>query len=155
MWARFGVRSTLLFGMLLTLGCLGGGGAPKPKDKKEMVPVSGTVHVDGQPVAGINVMCVAEAMVNDEVVDAEYGSGHSGKTDDAGKFTISSFFANDGVPVGKYKVIFRQGSEKARQQKKGEDKFNAKFANSAKSTVEFTAEAGKPVDLGTIELKSK
>ncbi|MBA2114676.1 carboxypeptidase-like regulatory domain-containing protein [Bremerella alba] len=59
-----------------------------------MLPVEGTVMLDGEPLSGAAI----------SFVPAEGGRPSSGHTDDQGHFTLASFTANDGVPPGEYKV---------------------------------------------------
>jgi len=73
----------LCLGMVLP-GCSG----------KAMLPVEGTVTLDGEPLAGAAV----------SFVPAEGGRPSTGQTDDQGHFTLASYTANDGVPPGEYKI---------------------------------------------------
>ena len=66
------------------LGCSGDG----------MLPVEGTVTLDGKPLEGAAV----------SFVPAEGGRPCTGQTDDQGHFTLASYVAGDGVPPGEYKV---------------------------------------------------
>ncbi|QDU77957.1 hypothetical protein Pan97_50360 [Bremerella volcania] len=66
------------------LGCSGNG----------MLPVEGTVTLDGQPLDGAAI----------SFVPAEGGRPSTGQTDDQGHFTLASYTAGDGVPPGEYKV---------------------------------------------------
>ncbi|MEW4563537.1 carboxypeptidase-like regulatory domain-containing protein [Bremerella sp. JC770] len=66
------------------LGCSGNG----------MLPVEGTVTLDGTPLEGAAI----------SFVPAEGGRPCSGQTDEQGHFTLASYTANDGVPPGEYKV---------------------------------------------------
>jgi hypothetical protein len=72
---------------MAVIGC--GGGADLP----ELVPVSGKVTLDGQPVA--------EARVSFE---PEKGAMSSGRTDAEGHFEVYYAGANKGAIVGKHKV---------------------------------------------------
>lgn len=63
-----------------------------------LVPVSGTVTLNGEPVADADVYFqVLE-------VSGDYNRPSNGKTDAQGKFTIGTYGKEDGVPVGKYRV---------------------------------------------------
>lgn len=66
------------------LGCSGG----------DMLPVEGTVTLDGEPLEGAAI----------SFVPAEGGRPCSGQTDAQGHFTLASYVAGDGVPPGEYKV---------------------------------------------------
>jgi len=83
--ALLGSFSALLV-LLMSTGC--GPGGP------ETAPVSGTVTLDGQPVAGAAVMLVPESA----------GRPAHGVTDSQGKFTLTTFEEGDGALVGKHSV---------------------------------------------------
>ena len=60
----------------------------------EMMPLEGTVTLDGQPLEGAAI----------GFIPAEGGRPATGKTDAEGRFTLASFTAKDGLPPGSYKV---------------------------------------------------
>ncbi|PQO36442.1 carboxypeptidase-like regulatory domain-containing protein [Blastopirellula marina] len=76
------------FGLLLVAFLFAGCGG------NALQPLQGTVTLDGQPLA--------DAAVSFSPVAG--GRPASGKTDADGKFTLASFTAGDGLPVGSYKV---------------------------------------------------
>jgi hypothetical protein len=80
----------LLLAMLLA-GC--GSGRPA------LVPVEGTVILDGEPVEG--------AIVAFQMIDPppDYRRPSSAITDAAGKFRVQTYQAGDGLPRGRYKVV--------------------------------------------------
>lgn len=71
------------------VGCGGGGPAVEP--------VTGTITVDGSPVAGVKVTLVS--------ADSSEAMGLTGITDEAGKFSIFAAGGYEGAPAGKYKVL--------------------------------------------------
>ncbi|MEW4527933.1 carboxypeptidase-like regulatory domain-containing protein [Maioricimonas sp. JC845] len=81
----------LLIALLLFCGC-GGDGRPS------LVPVEGTVTLDGEPLA--------DAQIVFQVVEVEgdYKRPSSGTTDASGKFSIGTYGKDDGLPIGKYNV---------------------------------------------------
>ena len=83
----------------LAAGCSDGAEAPK---LPPLVPVSGTVLMDGNPLADATVTFLPEA-----ATDAFRGP--MGRTDAAGKFELSSDVGGGkqakGAAVGKYKVV--------------------------------------------------
>jgi hypothetical protein len=86
-----------LLGLLcLATGC-GGGQGYKP------APVSGTVTIDGRPVAGI-VVTFQPAAVGGQ----NPGPGSTGKTDENGRYTLLFATAErkPGAAVGKHRVSF-------------------------------------------------
>lgn len=62
-------------------------------DYPETIPVSGTVTLDGQPVAGAAV-----------VFTPEEGQKATGTTDASGRFELSSFQLGDGAVPGRHRV---------------------------------------------------
>jgi len=71
-------------------------GCGKPVDPS-LVPVSGTVTVDGQPLANATVTFIPK--------DGTPGFGGTGKTDVTGKYTLAGSRDNvPGIPPGEYRV---------------------------------------------------
>jgi len=58
-----------------------------------MLPVSGTVTLDGQPLPGVNIMMIRED-----------GMSVMAKTDSTGSFSKAGTGPTDGIPEGTYKV---------------------------------------------------
>jgi hypothetical protein len=79
----------LLFGMLLALGCQNSSGPP-------LVPVRGTVTLNGKPLAGANVRFIPEG--------ATQGVGSEAITDETGTYTLQYRRSGSGAIVGTYKV---------------------------------------------------
>lgn len=75
---------------LAALGC-----SPAETDG-DLVPVTGTVTLDGEPLAG--------ATVSYNVARGTAGQGGTGTTDAQGKYEISHFRAGKGVNPGEYTV---------------------------------------------------
>lgn len=71
-------------------GC--GGGAAGP----DVVPVSGTVKLDGQPAAGVGVMFFPVGMTR--------GTTYYANTDASGRYELQGSDGRKGAPVGEYKV---------------------------------------------------
>jgi hypothetical protein len=76
--------------LLLLLAAMPACGPSGPRP----VPVSGTVTVDGQPMAGASVMFMPQSE----------GRPGVGVTDEAGKFRLTSGSSQEGVLPGPYKV---------------------------------------------------
>ncbi|MFH1920920.1 MAG: carboxypeptidase-like regulatory domain-containing protein [Planctomycetota bacterium] len=89
-------RTPLTLLMLLVCvvfsGCSEGGPPPL-----EVYPVTGTVRLDGEPIGGVSIAFVP---------DGGAGGGGFAVSDDAGKFSLKSNDQRDGVPAGKYRVLF-------------------------------------------------
>lgn len=82
---------TKLFVLCLTVLFTGCGGGPD--DAPDLAPVSGTVKLDGQPLADVVVTFIPES-----------GPAATGKTDTQGNFTLSTKGSNDGAVIGNHKV---------------------------------------------------
>jgi len=89
----------LLFvaGLILACFVVGCGGGAGPVEA--LVPVGGTLLVDGEPLDGVTVTLVP--------TDSKNSRGGSGTTDASGAFTITDLDQNLlGLPVGKYNPIY-------------------------------------------------
>jgi hypothetical protein len=76
--------------LVLVLGCGG----------RRFVPVSGTVTMDGKPVAKATVTFMPVA----EKKSLEAGESSTGKTNENGQFTLTSSRGKNGALVGKHRV---------------------------------------------------
>ena len=79
------------------IGCSGETEAPKPKS---IVPVTGTVTLDGKPLDFARVTFVP-------LGGTDQGFGGSGSTDSVGKYELRSLIGTEavvGAPPGEYKV---------------------------------------------------
>lgn len=118
--------------------------------------VTGTLLIDGQPEKEVAVR-LARVDGPDESAGTSMMLTPSAMTDDKGKFSIGTYDkgpAGDGAPDGEYVVIFQWGKMSPGARQYQGDKFKGKYANPKKSEHTLTV-AGKPVDLGTIELSTK
>ncbi|MFO1005391.1 MAG: hypothetical protein U0929_05510 [Planctomycetaceae bacterium] len=111
-------------------------------------PVTGTVLVDGKPVGMIRVVA------NDMSDPPRTISSPSAFTDNEGKFKLRTFREDDGAPDGEYNLTFQYGTMNLIMGRdyKG-DKFKGKYSKKDDSKFKLKVE-GKPVDMGTIELKT-
>ncbi|MDX1969272.1 MAG: hypothetical protein SFV23_18995 [Planctomycetaceae bacterium] len=102
-------------GLLLT-GLLGCGGDGRPR----LIPVSGTVTLDGNPLEGaiVGFQPIADAK-------EKFQRPPGGITDAAGKFVLGTYDKTDGAPVGKYKVVI----QKREITSKLPDDFNSEMAS--------------------------
>ncbi|TWU20701.1 hypothetical protein Pla52o_45800 [Novipirellula galeiformis] len=75
-------------------GCSGG-------TDVELVPVSGTVTVDGKPTEGITVTLFRQSGEGKRLIP-------QGQTDAEGKFTTKVSPTESGAPVGQYAVLFER-----------------------------------------------
>ena len=90
-----GVRFAGLCVILMAAGC--GGGNPNPP---KLMPVSGTVTLDGRPLSGVMVSFVPTG--------STHGSGARGHTDNAGRYELTATHGGKGTPVGDYRVVARK-----------------------------------------------
>lgn len=157
------VLSLICLQLILAVGC--SNPPPKPKDQKETFPVSGIVHIDGKPVAGVQVFAYPADNPPGGQSTPTTGALHNGVTDAEGKFKMATYNPGDGVPEGSYVVSFYwDGGVSPMLERSGDDerkvppaaaKFNKKYGTPTKSKTTFTVEKGKPTDLGTLELTAK
>lgn len=72
-------------------------GCGQQPSNPDLAPVSGTVRLAGQPLAGASVTFIG--------VGATPGEGATGITDDAGRYELAHFRAGKGAMPGEYKVV--------------------------------------------------
>ena len=147
MWHRIGVRVALSVGLLATaIGCGGDDG------RKQVIPVSGVVMIDGEPAAGVSIKAH-----NVAGFDTENTTVTSGITDTKGKFSLSTYEQGDGAPEGKYQLTFTWKPMNVLSMRyDGPDRLRGRYEDPAASQVVVeTSAAEGPVDLGTIELSTK
>lgn len=130
---------------LLSMGCVGG--ERKPPNLKPVLPVSGLVHVDGAPKAGINIVFHAKTQ------DPKNATLSMASTDAEGRFKAWTYQPDDGIPPGDYTLTFNDQSEAKPHLRDNPDLLNGKYSDPVKSEFKVTVpESGAPVDMGTIEL---
>ncbi len=84
---------------LLVFAAWGCGGGPE-KPVYDPQPVTGTVKIDGEPAAGVSVTFVP-------VDGADASQTTAGATtNDAGEFKLMMPGGVEGIPAGKYRVLF-------------------------------------------------
>jgi hypothetical protein len=158
------VPGLILCQLALIIGCKGD--APPPVEKKPVFPVSGIVHIDGKPVANVNVFLnPQESAPSDQ--STIYTASAKAVTDEAGKFVFGTYAPGDGLPVGNYVMSFYwegglqispiavRDTDDPPKLNAAADSFNRKYGTPSTSKQQFTVEDGKPVDLGVLDLKSR
>ena len=116
--------------------------------RQKTYPVSGKVTVDGKPVAHLRVFAKTK-----EALDPKYPVIPQAATKDDGTFQLYTYEPGDGAPAGDYALIFTWQNFKGLRYE-GPDKLRKRYADPAKSRFPLKVEKG-PVDLGTIELRTK
>lgn len=129
--ARRTAGGVLAAAVLALAGC--GGGGPK------IVPVSGVVTLDGQPLAYGHV----------QVLPAGWRPA-SGKLDGNGRFTLTTTTPNDGCPIGTHPAVVLAGESVTPDTMKWHAP--SKYADVA--TSQLTVTITGPTDDLKIELKS-
>jgi hypothetical protein len=135
----------LLLGVAPFAGC-----ESRNPNWKETIPVSGVVLADGQPAEGVTVRFVPVGEV-----DRDNYTESQSMTDPEGKFAASTYELGDGIPEGEYKLTFTWGKLNPVSMVFEGDKFKGRYRDPAKSEYSVTVSPDSPVDLGTIELKTK
>lgn len=154
-------RALMVVCVVETLGLVGCSGKPHafPKDTRKLTPVTGIVKIDGQAAAGISVLLMPAASAVDRLYPRDLSVDSCAFTDDSGKFSITTIGRPEGAPAGSYSVLFRKIplGDLAPDPKTAEAEyaFYEKYSNPAKSEHKITVEDDKPVDMGTIELRSR
>lgn len=115
------------------LGCTSSSGPPVLQVKGDLVPVKGTVTLDGEPLANARVL-----FTFDGPPPAGFGGGH-GQTDSSGKYQLRSG-ERLGVPAGRYRVFIElwtmpDGAPYSEQAAQGLDMEQAKMAGMLKQKV--------------------
>jgi hypothetical protein len=136
---------------LVTIGC----GGPK-QDLPEVVPVSGTVTLDGKPLANATVTFIP--------VGTTRGGTCLGVTDDSGRYEMSAGNGRKGTPVGEFRItctkwVMPDGSDYPKDSQVSPLETNARELLPERYTNEYATElkatvpaAGTTVDL---HLKSR
>lgn len=135
------LRYGAVFIALLLAGC---SDAPRGERPFETHPVTGIVHVDGQPAERVQVDCYPAA----DSTAIKYKL--STVTDKDGRFLLTTYESGDGVPEGTYTLTF-QWLEVSLSPR---DQFKGKYADPQTSQHKFTVVKGQDNDLGIIKLSS-
>jgi hypothetical protein len=121
------------FGLIVTAGLIGCG-----KEGPTLVPVAGTVTVDGAPIAGAGVSFRPDASKGNK---AGYNPG--GSTDAEGKYELIAA-AKPGAPPGWYKVLVFPPSTApgAEPPKVSPPSYNKKYMDAEATDLSFEVKAG-------------
>lgn len=83
---------------ILCLALLTACGSETRRDNLEVFPTWGTVKIKGKTLPGVSVVFFPEGETG--------GQGGRGISDESGQFILKYQDGRDGVPAGKYKVLF-------------------------------------------------
>ena len=112
-------------------------------------PVTGEVYIDGKPGGDVGV-----ALHRVGGVDSNHPTVTTTRTEENGKFSLSTYEAGDGAPEGDYVVTFAWDELDKLSMAYSNDKLKGKYSDPDKSEHKVKV-AGAAVDLGRIELSTK
>jgi hypothetical protein len=138
------LNAILLIVLLASIGC--GDSGPVPINPKKVVPVTGTIHIDGSPAEKVGIKLWPETGL-----DKENPTVSRGMTGADGKFAITTYYQGDGAPLGEYTLTFRQVLNTAAKPPYDELQGRYKDPGSSQHTLSVTADA-EAVDMGVINL---
>ena len=149
---RISYCAVILSLQVIILGCGSGGITRTDADLakiaggalKDVVPVSGSVEVDGEPAAGVNIYLYPEGSAN-YVLFA--------RTDANGNYCWATYRSCDGIEPGKYILTFKH-MPKMTPKGKGDDLLKGQYVDPKKSTFKLTVENGVPQEGVLYELTS-
>jgi hypothetical protein len=121
--------------------------------KLPLYPVTGTVLVDSKPATGARVIfCPVEASSSPEL-QKERPYGLCGPD---GKFTLTTFLQDDGVPLGEYKVLVQWVDPAAAYDERaaGGDRLHGRYMNLQNTPLTATI-TEETVELPPLDLKSR
>ncbi len=125
------------------VGCGGGGDAVGGKGKEPVYPVSGVVTYKGKAIANADVTFTSESG----------NRGAFGRTNEEGKFKLSTFGVNDGAIAGKHTVTIVKAKAVAAPAKKEADTFSPNYEPPKPLTEADPAFHAPPA--GTSEIPAK
>ncbi|WP_010583988.1 hypothetical protein [Schlesneria paludicola] len=115
---------------------------------KTVIPVSGTILVDGTPTAGINIY-----------LHPEKGGPliRQCRTDEKGAYCWATYVPCDGLEPGTYRLAFRLPTKQEKKPGSGGDLFKGKYTNPMKLKADytFTVKPNEPMTKVDYELTTK
>lgn len=144
----------LILPSVCALGC-GAGGDEWSAKRPKVYPASGVVNFNGKPLEGATVQYMSQT----------HDLAAAGTTDARGRFTLTTYDANDGAVEGLHKVVVKKTAyeEKKTKYDSPEERSVAllpkellpmKYANSTTTPIEVTVSASEPNE-AVIEVKAK
>jgi hypothetical protein len=145
----FAILAMFSIGVCLVPGC-----SSRDANWKETVPVTGMLTVDGKPEPNIMVTLttIATSQAGGSAADALPSATF---TDATGAFALSTYEQGDGAPLGEYVVTFSWPTMNMISMQYEGDRLDGKYNDVKTAETRIKVESGKPVDLGTIDLKTK
>jgi hypothetical protein len=143
-----------LVALMLIIGC--GSGADDMSEArltkmaggklKDVVPVSGTVSVDGAPQKGVNLYLYKKGVPGQSIAEC--------RTDSEGRYCWTTHIACDGLVPGSYRLGFTY-VPKQKSNDKGVDLFEGRYSDPMKNDFSLTVEDGSPQEDENYELTTK
>jgi hypothetical protein len=112
---------------------------------KDVVPIKGSVTVDGEPAEGVNLYLFREKDPINPVMEC--------RTDENGDYCWSSYLNCDGVAPGKYLVGFAHILN-PKKNDSGVDLLKGKYRNPQRNKIELVVEEGVEQEDVVYELKT-
>lgn len=144
--------------LIMTVCCLASCGEKRlgPKiNKVPVVPVSGTVKVDGKPEAGVVIRCVPLG----EFKNTDIINSMGGQTDTLGEFTLHTYEIDDGVPPGEYALLFAWPTvtlkKGGRADEDKNDRLKKKYSKLDQPFLKIKVEPDTPKTLEEVQLSTK
>lgn len=116
---RLAVHGVWIFALGMFLGCSGG---------PRTYPVSGSVKMDGKPLAGATV----------SFFDSSRGYTAIGLTNEAGEFKLA-YFAKEGAPAGSFKVAISKAGPSTKIEGLSAELVPARYNKATELTAQVTA----------------
>jgi hypothetical protein len=128
---------------IVSAGCSG------PPSHPELVKVTGTVHVDGQPVEGVVLTLHPDSAGSPAFAAGAVSTGVSGAD---GRFEISTFSLGDGALPGAYNItcVWSEFDPISRSMKG--DKLAGGYASPQNTLVTWDIAKGDTYDVGIVDL---
>ncbi len=135
----------ILSAMLLLAGCgdkelskeeLAAQAGVEVEDLNKLVPVSGTVNVNGAPTGNVYIYAYTEASGVKPVAEA--------KTKADGTYCWTNYQACDGMLPGEYRLAFKHIVEEGKGKEEGPDLFEGKYRNPNKNDFTLSVTSGSP-----------
>jgi hypothetical protein len=135
----------LTIGLPLFTGCGDG--------KLPLYPVTGTIMVDGKPADGAMVIfCPLESSSPELRKERPFGT-----TGPDGKFKLTTFLQDDGIPLGEYKVLVQwipAGAAYDERAGGGADRLRGRYMNLEKTPLQTTI-TKEALELPPFDLKTR